>query len=126
MAVEPSLTAEGVAYRPRGRRDVDPRGAYAPLAAEGVATAINFLLQCRPVASARLSSYGLKHAAERWGGRYGMASYIANGELIAAAIFLGLPIARVDPTSPNVAVAVGRQDLARLDPSFPWLRGRAA
>lgn len=38
------------------------------------------------------SSYGLKHDAERWGAQLGFASYIANGDFLAAARFRNVPL----------------------------------
>jgi hypothetical protein len=65
-----------------------------------VATCIAFLRQCQPTTKPKLSSYRLKHAAERWGNRY-----VTNGALIAAASYLNLKIVRV-PNGPNVRIAV--------------------
>jgi hypothetical protein len=45
-------------------------------------------------------SYGLKHVVEKWAG-----SYVSNGMLIAAALHLGLPIARC-PSNINCWVGV--------------------
>lgn len=45
------------------------------------------------------SSYGLKHAAERWGRDNGMSPYVSNGAFIKAAILAGYevrPCARPD------------------------------
>ena len=85
-----------------------------------VATAIAFLRQCRHTKIPNLNSYGLKHAAERWGMCHGMESYVANGDLIAAAIFLGFNIDTSDNL--NAAIAVSVEDVQRLDPTCMWSR----
>lgn len=38
------------------------------------------------------SSYGLKHAAERWGRDNGMSPYVSNGAFIKAAILAGYEV----------------------------------
>jgi hypothetical protein len=58
----------------------------------------------------------LKHEAERWGGRNRMCSYVSNGALIAAALFLGLAIDEYGncwPTSPNAKIGVSKRDFSR-------------
>jgi hypothetical protein len=84
-----------------------------------VATALAFLQQCNKTKTPNLSSYGLKHAAERWGRRHGMEPYITNGELIVAAIYLDFKI-KPYPNSPNVAIAVSVKDVQRLGPECLW------
>jgi len=49
----------------------------------------------------RHTSYGYKHAVERWWRARGVGVYVANGAFIAAAIGLGWD-ARIDRASPNV------------------------
>jgi hypothetical protein len=116
----PHLTTEGIGAQPFGhlvfsgpqfeeaRNDFDP---------EQVATAIFFLRRCRLTRSraTRLSSYGLKHAAERWGKAAGMAPYVSNGELIAAALYLGFPV-EFSTTSVNALVGVDKRSLHKLEP----------
>jgi hypothetical protein len=82
---------------------------------EEVATAIAFLRRCRLTRSraARLSSYGLKHYAERWGKAAGMAPYVTNGELIAAALYLGFPV-EFNTTCVNALVGVNKLQLRKL------------
>jgi len=121
LVAEPSLDAIGVGYRPRGRSDVDRRRTCSPLSPAGVATALEFLARCRPTTQPRLSSYSLKHRAENWGARHGLAAFVWNGELIVAAIALGLKIEK-HFSSPNVTVGVERADVERLDPDWPWAR----
>lgn len=81
----------------RGLRGDTRCGAPDP---KQVETARAFLSGCVPVKTrpAASHSYGLKHAAERWG-----KSYVSNGALIQAAIDLGL---RVEPGSINAWVFV--------------------
>ena len=94
-------------YIEKSRNGFDP---------EHVATAIAYLRECCiPTKAPRSNSYWLKHLAEDWGAGHGMAPYIANGELIAAAIYLGLP---VKVTDDNVNVRIGTKP-----PPQPWERG---
>jgi hypothetical protein len=67
----------------------------------------------------KLSSYGLKHAAERWGECHGMEPYVSNGEFIVAAVYLGFKI-KLYRGSLNVKVAVSVEDVQRLDPECIW------
>ena len=85
-----------------------------PLAVDQVATAIAYLT-CGPVRALRsiptrqpsaASSYGLKHQAERWGRSVGLAPYVANGALIAAALHLRIPMRRHRWRGPNCTLAV--------------------
>lgn len=77
-----------------------------------VATALAFI-DCGPVMRVGLksrkarNSYGLKHTAENWGRHLGFEPYIANGDLICAALYRGIPITRYDRRSPNCTVALG-------------------
>jgi hypothetical protein len=89
-----------------------PPDSVVDFKTEGVAAAIAFLKRCRP-AKKPLSSYWFKHAAEEWGSRNGMASYVTNGELIAAAVYLDFKT-RWDGRSPNVEIGVSVQDGKRL------------
>jgi hypothetical protein len=113
----PHLTTEGIgAYQPCGNlvfsgpKFDEDRNNFRP---EEVATAIAFLRRCRPTRAARLSSYSLKHAAERWGNASGMAPYVSNGELIAAALYLGLPV-DIDTTCVNALVGVSKKQVYKL------------
>jgi hypothetical protein len=91
-----------------------PPGSHARgphLSVYAVATALHFL-DCGPVLRGDLgnrrkwcSSYWLKHRAEDWGGRLGFERYIANGDLIAAAIWRGVPIRRLR-SGPNCEIAL--------------------
>jgi hypothetical protein len=117
----PYLTTEGIgAYQPFGHlvfsgpKFEEDRNNFS---LEQVATAIAFLRRCRLTRSraARLSSYGLKHAAERWGKAAGMAPYVSNGELIAAALFLGFPV-EFNTTCVNALVGVDKRSLRKLEP----------
>jgi hypothetical protein len=63
-----------------------------PLDRAHVATAFAFLAQCAKSKNLEGGSYGLKHAAETWGGFNAFSGYISNGALIAAAICLGFMV----------------------------------
>jgi hypothetical protein len=71
-------------------------------------TALEFLKQCRKTQKANRSSYGLKHDVERR-----CHCYIANGELIVAAVFLGFPY-HWSGDSPNVLIGVSKRDVQRV------------
>jgi hypothetical protein len=82
-----------------------------------VFTAVMFLSQFRPTKRGTYDSYFLKHAAERWGGKVGLCSYISNGALIAAALCLGLVIDEYlscFPTSPNAKIGISKRDYVKL------------
>lgn len=54
---------------------------------------------------AHSNSYGLKHQAEIWGEAAGLEPYVANGELIAAALYLGFTAVQI-PGTPNALINV--------------------
>ena len=84
--------------------------------------AIAFCASVRPtkaVGARAQSSYGLKHVAERLS--YGLgdgvvlpAGYVANTDLIAAAVHGGLPIRHFERGSPNVGVGIFRRSMDLL------------
>lgn len=123
-AALPHLTTEGMGavearpWRPvySGAAFDRDRGTFVP---ENVATAIAFLRRCVAIKTPTLGSYGLKHAAERWGATHGMAPYLTNGELIAAASYLGFTI-KEEPRSLNVLIGVGVKQVQELDPICIW------
>lgn len=59
---------------------------------EQVATGIE-ALKALPL-SERSHAYAVKHRAEQWGRRNGMAPYVSNGAIIVAAIRLGIGVHR--------------------------------
>ena len=90
LQVYPKLTACGFSARP-----------CAPLEPERVAVAIEFLRSCTHSAKRACSSYELKHQIEVCGG------YVANGEAICAAVWLGYkmePIAGTQNCTINVVI----------------------
>lgn len=107
-AASPNLTPEGFGGR----------GSNSQLGLAEVQTAIAFLQQCQRNKIPNLNSYALKHAAERWGRRNGMAAYVSNGELIAAGIFVGFEIS--EPQGLNVFIGVNRRSVQELDPECIW------
>jgi hypothetical protein len=78
-----------------------------------IETAITFLLKCRKVKRAVVSSYYLKHAIEGWGKSVGLAPYVTNGAAIVAAHALGFTIAR-SGTSPNAGIGVKQADVKKI------------
>ena len=58
-----------------------------------------------------VSSYGLKHEAERWCRDQGHAGggYICNGALLMAAYHLGFRVQRDTPRSPNGCLNIGKK-----------------
>jgi hypothetical protein len=103
-----------LAIIPNGR---DPGGCG--IAADQIRTAAAYLRLLRPTktvpATGALGSYTLKHCAERWGRAHGMAPYVTNGALIAAAAALGLPMRDGSGDSPNVAIGVAHADVDRIE-----------
>lgn len=90
-----------------------------PIDAKQVETAIVFLAHFNPTKAGRVNSYSIKHAAERWGGRSGMSSYVSNGAAIAAALHLGFVVSEyptpwfLDP-GPNALIGIGWGELKRF------------
>ena len=70
----PDLSMEGLARRGE------------PISKERVEAALGCMQRCRP-GQQKHRSYGLKQKFERWAG-----GYIANGELIAACLLVGVPV----------------------------------
>lgn len=100
------------------RRAGDGLGPPEPFVRAQVLTAVRYLRCLRPTITARPrspGSYGLKHDAERWGERHGMAPYVTDGALIAAAIALGVPVEPHSPTSSSAAIGVRHDDRRRVD-----------
>ncbi|MCA1453980.1 hypothetical protein I6F35_12235 [Bradyrhizobium sp. BRP22] len=109
----PHFGANGF-YPGRGR-------APSPLQPEQIATAMAFLQMFRPTKHGTLSSYFLKHAAENWGGKIGLCSYVSNGALILAALMLGLVVEPHRPDwllSPNADIGISRRDFRRITGSY--------
>lgn len=60
-------------------------------------------------------SYGLKHTAEQCLADDPVAhGYVSNGQLIAAALLCGFPVARYGAGSPNAAIGIHRGDVRRM------------
>ena len=66
--------------------------------------AAEFLQMFTPAAESDIGSYGLKHTAEEL--LKPVRSYIANAQLIWAAVAIGLPISRLEWDNPNVEIGV--------------------
>jgi hypothetical protein len=80
-----------------------------PFDVRSVATAIAFIKAgpvCR-VSVPRLSSYALKHGAERWGNLVGFEPYVGNGDFILAARYCTVQLGK--PNGANCAVALRYQ-----------------
>jgi hypothetical protein len=61
----------------------------------------------RPIKTPKQGSYGMKHVVERAIGRY-----VANGELIAAALMTGYPMGPVE--GPNTVFGMSQRDVNRV------------
>lgn len=102
----PQLCAYGLRHPAKGKPPM-------PIRFDQVEAAIAFLGCFRPTKRGTISSYQLKHDAERWAHRVGLCSYISNGALLCAALCRGLVVDEyLDcfPTSPNGKVGINRQD----------------
>jgi hypothetical protein len=77
-----------------------------------VATAVAFLRKCKKSRYPRLGSYRLKHLAEEWGAANGLSSYVCNGALIAAAVYLGF-VVEPHTSGPNANIGVGHVSVKR-------------
>lgn len=84
-----------------------------------IETAIEFLRLCRKTKQATsVSSYWLKHVAERWGRRNGFEPYVTNGAAIVAALALGFVvkrISRIGSKNPNARIGVYWRDLTQIE-----------
>lgn len=105
----PTLTADGVTSGEPLLRTLNYDEAYIQ-----VATAIAYLRCCKPAKRATLNSYWLKHLAEDWGKAQGLSGYVANGALIAAAVYLQFPTSRGAWKSLNVLVGVRKASLPEV------------
>jgi hypothetical protein len=74
-----------------------------------IATAIEFLDQCRPVRRGTVTSYRLKHLIEAWAG-----FYISNGAALIAADALEFELTPLGDHDPNALINVSLADLKRL------------
>ena len=70
-----------------------------------VATAIRWIDSVKKVKAYKCGSYGAKHRAERWGKENGLASYVANGALIVAAVHRKVGLRR-EQDNPNAELAL--------------------
>lgn len=70
-----------------------------------VATALAWIDAVEITTKPKVGSYGAKHQAERWGRENGYASYVANGALLAAAIYRNVPLKPVHGT-PNAMLGL--------------------
>ena len=80
---------------------------------EDIAFAIEWLRQfatTKRITDNSPSSYYLKHVAEPFSSR----GYIANGDMIAAVIHLGLPWKRYCFRSPNISVGLSKRSIAEF------------
>lgn len=70
-----------------------------------IATAIRWIDSVKKVKTHKIGSYGAKHSAERWGRENGLASYVANGALIVAAVHRKVGLRR-EQNNPNAELAL--------------------
>ena len=89
----PDLTRGGLNNPPS-------EGSFAD-AEEEIVAAVKYMALCQESKNGEAYSYGMKHRAENWAGRY-----IANGSMIAAALMVGANIRRESPRSPNAYILV--------------------
>jgi esterase/lipase superfamily enzyme len=82
----------------------------APKFAE-VETAAAYLSLVGSTGRSTLSSYYLKHCAERLGRHHGMEPYVSNGALIEAAIRLGLTIKPGRSINASIGVSLRNVEL---------------
>ncbi|MFC3444087.1 YozE family protein [Sphingobium rhizovicinum] len=70
-----------------------------------IATAIRWIDSVKRIKTYKCGSYGAKHRAEKWGKENGLASYVANGALIAAAVHRKVGLRR-EQNNPNAELAL--------------------
>ena len=78
---------------------------------EQIATALAWIDVTPKTKTPNHNSYAAKHAAERWGRENGLCPYVANGALIAAAIYRGVPVKRLFG-SPNAMLGLTTKSVA--------------
>lgn len=87
-----------------------------------VEAVVEVLQRCRPTKQATYSSpgsYELKHRVERLlRADPGVRGYVSNGQLIVAALVLGVPVRRYGDSSPNVLIGLRKIDVRRLGSSL--------
>jgi hypothetical protein len=93
-----------------------PRSEPSPIRPDQVWTAMAFLRMFTPTKRAHFSSYFLKHAAENWGCKVGLCSYVSNGALILAALMLGLVVKPYDccGVNPNAGIGISKRAFRRI------------
>jgi DNA-binding XRE family transcriptional regulator len=109
----PDLTLNGFRYRGYREDAFDSlkhehESRFALLSDDSlaqVATALAWIDAVEITAKPKVGSYGAKHQAERWGRENGYASYVANGALLAAAVYRDVPLRRVKDT-PNAMLGL--------------------
>jgi hypothetical protein len=81
-----------------------------------VATSIAFISQLELSKTPTHGSYGMKHAAEKWGRCHGMEPYVANGAFIVAALYSGVAMSRKQgmQNSPNCWLGFSNRSLRRV------------
>lgn len=72
-----------------------------------LALVVDFLRMFTP-ATAEVSSYSVKHTAERFLAQH--CPYVSNGQLIWAAAALGLPTTEPEGDSPNVSIGISERE----------------
>ena len=113
LAAEPDLTLYG--YPVIRRSDdrfkqvqsihEDRASLFRENSLDQIATALAWLDLTGRTKTPGHNSYAAKHAAEDWGRETGRVSYVANGVLIAAAIYRGVPVKRL-LGSPNALLGL--------------------
>lgn len=111
-AAHPELYAYGLQHRARGRlayNDADKAFMDTPDFRWQVHTAMQFIAmrRARTTLNRKISSYGWKHKAERWGRSAGLSSYVSNGAMIVAAHLCGVRVEAPNQNTPNPYLALG-------------------
>jgi hypothetical protein len=121
----PAALATGITLAKHRFPKLCPDGLYPypgttprPIEPDQVETAIAFLWMLTPTKTPRIGSGTLKHDAENWAKRHGLAGYISRGALTVAAVALGLVVKCSGPwwqCNPHVAIGVSLKDLRRIN-----------
>jgi hypothetical protein len=106
----PRLGANGFPVPPNWGYEIKRRTDLIEV--DQVVTALTFLRLGVRTKRTIQCSYALKHQAEDWGALNGLSSYVSNGALICAAIYLGLSVVP-RPENPNADIAISTRAVRR-------------
>lgn len=106
----PDLEVNGLFY---GSHTPDSFSSHLSSVGE-VATALAYIDLCDITKTPSISSYTLKHCAERWGKSNNFEPYLGNGAFILAALHRDVPMRRFSRGGPNCLIAISKRSIRKL------------